>query len=298
MSAAITTLGKLVVADDSGFSTNAFRLDFIDFDPGVTLELLDMNGTRGKFTRDDARVRHNRTTVFPRLRCQPTAVELSNILKWAMGGTPSGSPTVTYPLGDAAPERYVWYKPDQGTGWKLASVAVDAMTVSSSSGEPLSVDLELVGKDYTFTGASFPSTALDLTTRPYIFSDLALTTSASTRLVREMTFSLRNNIDRSRFLNSLTLTAINKLHREVAWAINVPAGDYDSDWNTALTNGVAAVATWTGPGTQVLSMTSNAVRFVPRNAQVPFRMESFIRREGEAFSDDGTNESVVITHHE
>ena len=297
MAAAITTLGKLVVADDSGFSTNVTRLDFLEFDPGVELEFKDMNSTRGKLYKDDARVRQNRTVVTPRLRCQPNAAELVEILKWAMSGTPTGSGTVTYPLANTPAARYVWYLPGAGTGWQLGSVAVDAMTIRASSGEPLEVELELVGETYTFTSSSFPSATLDVTTPPFLFTDLALTTGGNTRQVREFSLSLRHHIDRGRFLNSLTLTALNKLHTEILWSLDMPAGQYDSDWNGALSAGVASVATFTGAGTMVLTITSPAVRFKPRNPSLPFRAESFLRLEGEAYSSDGSSDPLSITLH-
>lgn len=298
MAGAITPLGKLVIADDSGFTTNVLRLDFVDWDSGITLEFKDMNGTRGKYTKDDARVRQNRTTIFPRVRCQPTAVEMSGILKWATGGTPSGSGTVTYPLGNTATARYVWYLPNNGTGFQLSSVAVDNMTIRGSSGEPIEVEMDLVGQTYAFTSSSYPSTALDLTTKPYIFSDLVLTTATVARNVREMSVMIRNNIDRTRFLNSLTLTALQKLKREVTMMIDIPAGDYDAIWDDALSTGVASVATFTGPGTQVLVLTVGAVRLVPKSPSIPFQQESFLRLEGELYSADGSAENLIITNHE
>jgi len=297
VSAAITQLGKLVFADDTAFTTNLWRLDFMELDNGVTLELRDMNGTRGKFTKDDSRVRQNRTTISPSLTCQPTAVELANILKWVMGGTPTGSPTVSYPLGNDALARSMWYLPNAGTGWQLLNVAVDSMTIHSSSGEPLTVTLDLVGLTYNKTSTSYPATALDISTQPYIFSDLALTYGGATNLVRDMSLSIRNNIDRSRFLNSLTLTALYKLHREVAWSIEIPAGDYDDEWDDALTSGVASVATWTQPGsaTAVLTCTSSEVRYVPRSPSIPFQAESFLSLSGEAYAPDLSTENLIIT---
>lgn len=297
MSAAESALGKLVLADDTGFTTNLWRLDFVDLDNGVTLELRDMNGTRGRYTKSDQRVRHNRTTVTPRLTCQPTAVELGNILAWATGGTPTGSPTVSYPLGNTATARSLWYLPNQGTGWQLLNVAVDAITLHGSSGEPLTVELDLVGQTYNRTSASYPATTLDVSTAPYIFSDLVLTHGGVENLVRDMSLSVRNNIDRGRFLNSLTLTGLYKLHREVAWSVEVPAGDYDSEWDDALTQGVATVATWTQPGsaTAVLTCTSPRVRYVPRNPTVPFQNESFLQLAGEAYSADLSTENLTVT---
>src|SRR4051794_24723641 len=97
MTAAITTLARLGIGASGTEDPVTRRLDFIDFSPGVEDELRDLNGTRGKYTKDDARVRKNLTRVQPTLRCQPTAVELSYLLPWVLDGTPSGT---TYPLGD------------------------------------------------------------------------------------------------------------------------------------------------------------------------------------------------------
>src|SRR4051812_6249797 len=97
MSAAITTLAKLGLGAAATEDPVTRRIDFIDFDLGVEVELKDVNGTRGRYTADDTRVRQNLTRVHPRLRCQPTMVELTYLLPWILDGTPSGT---SYPLGD------------------------------------------------------------------------------------------------------------------------------------------------------------------------------------------------------
>src|SRR5262245_31400927 len=205
MSAAITTLGKAIVADDTGFSTNPRRIDFTDFDPGVSLELRDMNGTRGKYDKDAARVRHNRTHVEPRFRTEPTTLELATLLAWGLGGTPTGSPTVTYPLGDSVPTRSVRFDPNQGKKWQMDTVGVCAITLRCSSGEPLTADLDLVGLTYSNPATAFPAGSLDVSTQPLLLSDCVLTWNGSTRQFRDVGLSVRNNIDRGRFLNSVTL---------------------------------------------------------------------------------------------
>ena len=293
MAASITQLGKLVLGTGSGFS-NPFRLDFIDLDNGITQEFKDMNGTRGKYTKDDIRVRNNRNVVNPRLRCQPSSVELSHILSWILGGTPAGT---SYPLGNAAVPLYVWYLPNNGTEWQIASAAVDTATFRCSSGEPLDVELELVGTTFTNPSMGFPATALDVTTAPFIFSDCVLDVASSATLIKDMTLTIRNNIDRSRFLNSLNLTATYKLHREIVWEFQEPAGDYDTNWNTALTAGAAMLATFTqpSPATAVLTLTSGAVRLVPKSPAIPFQAESFLTLQGEAYSADGTTEALLTT---
>lgn len=293
MSAAITTLGKLAVADAADFGTNPLRLDFADFDPGVSRDLRDMNGTRGKYDKDAARVRENRVRVEPRLRCEPTALELATLLQWALGGTPTGSGTVTYPLGDAVPTKHVRFDPNQGLKWQAAGVAVDALVLSSSSGEPLAADLELLGQTYSNPSDSFPALSLDVTTQPFILSDCVLTWNSTARQIRDLSLAVRNNLDRGRFLNSLTLTALVKLARQVVWSVELPSGDYDSLWDSGIA-GASLSAVFTN-GSTALTLTSAAVKFPPRNPMHPFQGEGMLRLEGEAYSSDGSAASLVVT---
>lgn len=290
MAAAITPLAKLAVADSADLVTNPLRLDFIDFDPGVSRELRDMNGTRGKYDKDAARVRENRQVVAPRFRSEPTALELATLLPWALGGTPSGT---NYPFGNAAPTKHVRFDPSAGTKWQLAGVAVDAMTLRSSSGEPLTIDLDLVGQTYTNPSGAFPALALDLTTHPFIFSDCVLTWGGTARQIRDLSLSVRNNIDRGRFLNSLTLTALNKLARQIVWSVELPSGDYDALWDSGIA-GASLSAVFTN-GTTSLTLASGAVKFPGRNPQHPFQQEGMLRLEGEAFSADGSAAPLVVT---
>src|ERR1700731_2392141 len=90
------------------------RIDFIDFDLGLDIELKDMNGTRGKYTKDSARVRPNLPRVNPRLRTQPASTELAALLPWILSGTPLGSGTVTYPLGNTPLTQVVQFDPNVG----------------------------------------------------------------------------------------------------------------------------------------------------------------------------------------
>ncbi len=296
-----SSLGQLVLADDTAFTTNVMRLDFIDFDPGVDQELRDLNGTRGVLDEDDARVRNNRIIVLPRIRCQPTAVEFAKLLKWIFSGTPTGSGTVSYPLANTAFLQSIWYLPNNGVQWQTLNVAVDNATIRCSSGEPVEVSLDCVGQTFANPSSGFPSASLDISTQPFIMSDTsgAITVASVTENIREITIGIQNGIDRSRFLNSLTLTATNKLRRRINWSIEEPAGDYGTNWNTALTAGatMSAVFTQPSPATAVLNISSNAVRFEPRNPSVPFQNESFQRLEGKAYRDSSLDPPIAVTLH-
>lgn len=77
MAAAITTLAKLGWSAIAGSSPATQQIDFADFDLGISQEVRDMNGTRGKYNKDFGRVRKNLIHVEPTFRSEPTAVELA-----------------------------------------------------------------------------------------------------------------------------------------------------------------------------------------------------------------------------
>jgi hypothetical protein len=290
MSAAITALGKLGIGDADPVT---LRLDFTEFDPGVVQEFKDLNGTRGKYDKDTERMRVVRKTVAPRYRGEPTALEWATILPWALGGAPTGSPAVTYPLGNTAPGKFVHFAPNAGKQWKLSGVGVDGLTVRASAGEGVTCELDLVGLDYTNPTASYPAIDLDVSTQPFLMTDCILTWNGSARQIRDLSLSVRNNIDRTRFLNSLTLTALYKLRREITWSVELPSGDYDTLWDSGTgATGASLSAVFTN-GNQVLSIASTAVRFPPRNPTHPFQQEGMLRLEGEAYSAAGATPLTV-----
>jgi hypothetical protein len=290
MPAAITTLGKLIVADDNTFLTNPLRLDFKDFSPGVRREILDMNGTRGKYDKDTERNRENRVRVNPRYSGEPTALDWAGILPWVLGAAPSGT---SYPLGDAARTKFVRFDPSQGKRWQLDDVAVDSATIRSGSGQGVSVELELIGKTYSNPVGAFPAGNLDVSTQPFIFSDCVLTWNGVARQVKELSVRVANNIDRERFLNSLTLTALNKLHREITWSVQVPSGDYDDLWESGIdADGASLSAVFTN-GAVSLSLVSTSVRLQPASPDHPFQAEGMLALEGEAYSLAGATPLAV-----
>lgn len=290
MAADITPLAKLGVGDTSTVDT---RLDFTEFDPGVMQEFKDLNGTRGKFDKDTERNRIVRKSVSPRYRGEPTALEWATILPWALGGAPTGSGTVTYPLGNSAPAKYVHFMPNAGKQWLLAGVGVDSLTIRSSAGEGVTCELDLVGLTYTNPSSSYPSINLDVSTQPFLMTDCVLTWNSTARQIRELSLTVRNNIDRTRYLNSQTLTALYKLRREISWAVELPSGDYDALWDSGTgTTGASLSAVFTN-GSQVLTLASTGVRFPPRNPSHPFQQEGMLRLEGEAYSVAGATPLTV-----
>lgn len=291
MAPSATQLGKVAIGSADPVDT---FLNWADFDPGVSQELRDFNATRGTFYKDGNRVVPVRTRVLPRYSSTPTASELAAVLAWATGGTPTGSNPTTYPFADAAAVRNVFFAPKQGESWFLGGVGVDTMTLTAAVGEGLRCDLELVGRTYDDTRSDFPAgLGPDQTTRPFVLSNLVLVVAGVTRKTREFTFTLRNNIDRERYLNSLTLTDTLKLDQMTTVSIDVPSGDNTGLWKLGAA-GVTLVATFTNAGAGVLTLTFTDVRFGPNSPTHPSRAEGFLRLEGESYRT-GTGSPATIT---
>lgn len=291
MPPSVTALGKLGIGTST---TVTDQLDYIDFNPGIRKELRDTNGTRGRFSKHGNRVRHNRNVVTPRFRSEPTVTEWTKILPWALGGTPSGSPTVTYPLGNSTPERYVHWNPNSGESFILTGVGVDTFTARASSGEPLSCELDLLGRLFDDAPAGFPAISLDTLTQPFILSDLTLTVGSVERQCRDLALIVRNNLARDRYLNSLDLTVTQKLSRQIAFNISVPSGDNSGLWDLGA-DGVTVDATFTNPsdGAEMV-WTMVDWRFVPATPEHPFNGEGYLALEGEGYMS-GSTEPIVIT---
>lgn len=285
-----TALGKLAIGTADPVDT---AMNFREFDPGVRRELKDTNGTRGTFWKDSNRMLENRQVVAPKLSTEPTSAELDYLLTWAMGSV-SGSTTHTYTWTNTAQTRYLYYRPVNGEDWFLSGVAVNSMTMRASSGEALSVDMDLLGQTYTDSKDNFPAITYDQTKSPFLLSHLVLNVNGTARKCREFSFGINSGLDTSRYLNSLTLTALNKLSASLPVSIDVPSGDNAGIWKLGVT-GTAFSAVFTNPVTgSVLTITLPTIRFPAQTPQHPFGGEGFVRVEGEAVRTT-TDDPMTIT---
>ena len=292
MSSAITNLTK--IGYGASDPVDKF-LNVMDFDLGVSKSLKDTNGIRGTFFKDGNRFRHNRTTVEPRFRCEPTAAELAPLLEWIMGGTPTGSGTITYPWSNTTATRYVHIAPVAGEEFGLSGVGVDTASFSAASGDSLTLSLGLLGQTAIDTESSFPNLTPDQTSQPFLLSDLALTFGGSTRSVRQFTIEVNRGLDRSRFLNSLTLTRVQSLMADFRITISVPSGDNASLWSAGI-DGVAFTATFTNPNNNAaLVFSSPDVRFQAQTPTFDPNAEGFLQISGELCRTSGTANPLTIT---
>lgn len=290
------TLAKLGIHTTTPV-TAAF--DFVSESLMLDESIINANGIRG--TRDESteRFRPGNIVVGGSLSLRPTPVELALLLPWMLGGTTSGSGTVTYNIGETLTQRFVVIDRVSKV-YTYAGCAVDGFTIRARQGEAMELELRLVGQTETVGNAgTFPALNLDVTTAPFVFSDLVFTLNSTTLTFPEVEFSMENMIDRDRYMNSRTLTATVPMDRKNSLKTRVPTGDHQALYNAGLSQsgvnaGVSASLVFTNGGS-VFTITMPKVTFPRKSPNVGGKNEIFMPIEAiPAKSGTGTP-SVTMT---
>jgi hypothetical protein len=267
------------------------RFDFQAADVVLAEDFVDTNGLRGTRARAVERLRQGNRRVGGPLRLQPTAVEMANLLAWIMGGSPTGSPTVTYPLADTLADRYVVI--DRGSKvFSYNGCRVNRATFRGAQGQPLDLTLDVVGIDETLgNSGTFPALTLDVTTVPFMFTDLVFVLNAVTVQALEVEITIDNAIDTNRFFNSQIATALIATDRHVTLNTRLSYGDQSALYGTGV-GGVAATATFTAGG-QVLTFTFAKVAFPRHSPPTRGREEVMLPLQGTCYKSGSTLELIT-----
>ncbi len=164
---------------------------------GVIVEREGLRGTRGHVA-DDTRL--GPYTVSGELVLEPTPEDLAIWLPRILGGTPTGSNPVTYPLAETLPS-FTLAVDRVAKVFTYSGCKVNRAVFHGSQGGLLRLSLDLVAKSESVGAAgTFPSLTPGVT-QPYIFSDLALTLAAAAREVKQFQLSIDNALVTDRFMN-------------------------------------------------------------------------------------------------
>lgn len=278
MAASIGTLGQFGIGTANPVTQ---RLNYESEDLTRKDEVINGNGIRGT-REEDAELHRNsiRRINGPASFC-PTALEWSYLLQWVLGGTPVGN---SYGLADTIPTRFVTVDRKVKV-FTYTGVGVNRATFKASRGAPLKLDLDLVGISSATPAAagSFPALTLDVTTKPFIFSDLVISVGGTTVSVAEFNMTVDNKVDVDRYFNGLDLSAVNALEREIRFSTNMPYGDHEAILTamTADSPGLAVVGTFTNGNTSMV-FTMPAVMIPKREPGTPGRVEIMLPVEGKA----------------
>ncbi len=255
---------------------------------------IDTNGVRGTRSRAIERERQGNRKIHGPLELQPTALDLTTLLQWGLGGTPTGSPTVTYPLGDILSTRFVVVD-RVAKVFTYSGVACNKLVIKGNSGQPLHFTFDLIGMDESVGNAgSFPGgLVIDTTTQPFIFTDLVMTIAGTDYSIKDMTITVDNSIDSERFFNSQTLVGPIAHDRHVMLSCALPYGAaYALYGASTVATGVACTATFTN-GSSVLTLSMIKVAFPRQAPSVPGRVEVLLNLAGQAMKSGSTLELVT-----
>lgn len=281
-------LGKLWVGDSVGA---AKRLNIISESIGAVTSYVDGDGLKGTRSRYSSLTREGEIGVGGTIRWFPQPTDLDYLFPYIMGGTPTGSGTVTYPLGESLSAFNV-YKTTAGSGAKqftYAGMKVARFSLMATRGQPVECSMDLIGQTEAVASSGNPTTTFDSTSRFFMFHDLAVTLIGSSSKPMQFGLTVDNGL-LARFVGgSRTADAIYSADRVVTTTITVPA---DNQTYTAFSDvAVAVVATFTYTG-ESLSLAMNAVRFTNVTEKMTDRSEVLFTLAGQAFND-GTNLELI-----
>lgn len=267
---------------------------FSSVSPGAREETIDIGtglGGYGTLAHQVANVRQNSRFCQPRMSFRPSVGELANLLPWIMLGTPSGSGTITYPLGTALAARKILWDDTQEV-FELNGVCCSRAAWSASSGAELTLDVDGEGTDYAI-GATFPIGLVMPAGPRLLFRDLAVTvggTAVKTRSVRvEVSHGVNND---RRFFGAVSSGPAN-MDRVVTVSLDMPYGVHKALWDAGSAAAGVAVVVPFAYGGYSLTFTMPAVRTptVAPDARVPD--EIFLPWNGQAFTSLDVSDNVV-----
>jgi hypothetical protein len=301
-----TKLGLAVSNSGAPPADPAQMLEFLEEDFSHSVDRQNFSGIRGTRSMPVGREAVTRRYNSGSFRLQPTPVELSYLLQRILGGTPSGSPTVTYPLGETLPY-FDLFKNIGITGaagsyrFNYRENVVTRATFSAAQGDALALTVEGYGKDRDeppATPATWPALNVDYTNRPWIMHECVLTTDAAggegaaPRKFKEWSLVVDNQVDTDRFLNSVTPTEFPSANRVVEVSLNLPWGGHQALLDDFRDADVAIIATFTNAGAVLVfsmphciaAQTQDPTARGKQEVMFPFRL----------FARSGWNGSAIV----
>ncbi len=286
MSASIGTYGKLGIGTTS---TVDKRIRYKDEDLTAKLELIDGNEINGMLDHDIELMRDGAIKVDGPINLMPNAVEMSYLLQWILGGTPSGTPAVSYPCTQTnnLPSKFVTIDRVIKV-FTYAGVKVKKAVFKATQGGVLELSLELLGQTATEAAAgSFPAITLDLTNGPFVFRDLTITVAGVTVTPKEFTLTIDNMLIEDRFFNSQTLVSIDQPDRKITFETSLPYGDFQALKSGFTSAGTAVVATFTNAGAiLIFNMVKVAIPYTDPGTQG--KTEIMLPVSGDAMASGST----------
>lgn len=281
--------------DDSTIDTSSLPLDFLSESLACNEIFLDRSGLRGTRSHQIENTRVGTRDISGQIRLQPNMQEWAYLFPWILGTAAAGT---TYALSETLLTRNVAVCRDDGTDGKTftySNCKIDKARIFASGQERLlTCELDVVGIDETVGNAgTFPALTLDTATGPLTFSDStgAVSIGGSAYDVADFEIIIENHLDRERYFNSNTRTALIAQDRTISVNITPGYGDAEALYNVGI-GGSAVTITLTQATTSLL-FSFVKVQFPRQSPTVPGRQEIMLPLRGKALMSSSTRELVV-----
>lgn len=281
----------------SKLAINGQQMEFLEFEGGQTIELVDNSdqANRGYLSHAKERVTQGLKLIRIKIVMQPSPSELDVLIP--LFGF-AESPTDTFsPTDDFSALEFDVIADRVAKVHTYADCKVDKWTLLGQKGRmPITLELEIIGKTETEGAAgSFSATALD-TDHNYAFTEGVLTLEGSARPFDRFAAGGDNKLFAS-FNNSQTAECIEPTDKSFWLACNSP---YNTTHADLYTNAVADVAGAAGSlvftrGTKSTTLTYANLKSIAQSPNIPRRSEIRLSQFYRAYRS-GSTAPLIITH--
>jgi hypothetical protein len=220
----------------AGFDASSVGIEALSCTLKQTETRRHSDGHRGTLDRHYSRKRVVSQASSGQFVCNPTETELDWLLYYILGGAPAGGVTSVansipefQMLVDKVTSRYIY-----------GGCVIDRAVFSGSAGNPIQLALDIEAKTESAPSATaFPSAVPFSSENYYVLSDLVLTIISTARKFSQFELTINNNLDKTRFHNSLTRAYIPAQSRTVQLSVNFPFTSDNSDLYAATVAGGA-----------------------------------------------------------
>jgi hypothetical protein len=256
--------------------------------------VLSTDGIRGTRSHPVERTRTGTYTVSGQIVMEPGPVDLDFWLQQIMGGSPSGSGTVTYPVAETVPAFYVGI--DRIAAMYLYSgCKVDKATFRGHSGSLVEMTLNIEALTETAGSISGLSALVPSLGSPYVFMDATLTIGGTSYQFMDFELTIDNRLKKDRFVNSVSRTDLPELDRMVSLNLGLPfTSDTLTKYDLNATS-AAVVLTFTN-GSFVLTATMPAVQWPTEPINTPGREDVLLPLRGGMARKSSTTAEISFTN--
>lgn len=239
-------------------STISEAYEFISETLTTNTEHLDTDGIIGTRSQRSETVVEGKIKIAGTIKLRPKAAELANLWQRILGGTPTGTAPVTYPVAEVVP--YFWIMIDKvGKVFQYNECKINKATFTFEEGKIVELDLEIVATSCTITAAGTFTAGLTLTAaQPFVWYNATYTFNAIARSVKKATVVIDNQLLQDEYRNSQTVQVIQEGKRIVTIESTTPFTSDETDLLSLAVAGVPATVVATA-GATTLTMTFAAV---------------------------------------